>query len=124
METPASTLCHWKWRSAGGGRICKSKRVVQATPPPPKDKKPAEETPPKPDGILPPTDVDCNRLADLAPRDANDDRRQLCNERISLRPLVIRTAMNPYLLGGDYLRDLHVQDTYLRPKDSNIKEEG
>ena len=129
MEEDLGALCHWKWRSNDGRRAQRSKREAVA---------PADKTPP--DGeraarsgrsvkeqrsaILPPAEVDCDRLSDTVPRDGVSDRRQVCNERISLRPMVIRTAMNPYLLGRDYLRDLQVQDTFLRPRDSNIKEEG
>jgi len=50
------------------------------------------------------------------------DRRSVCNERISCRYMVIQTPINPFLSGSDYIDDLKVQDTLLRPKDSNIKE--
>ncbi len=129
MEEDLGALCHWKWRSNDGRRAQRSKREVVA----PADKVPPDGERAAPSersvkvqssAILPPAEVDCDRLSDTVPRDGVSDRRQVCNERISLRPMVIRTAMNPYLLGRDYLRDLQVQDTFLRPRDSNIKEEG
>lgn len=49
------------------------------------------------------------------------DKRSVCNERISNRCMVIQTAVNPFLKDSDYIYDLEVQDTLLRPKDSNVK---
>ena len=50
------------------------------------------------------------------------DKRAICNERISNRYMVIQTPINPFLSKSNYISDLEVQDTLLRPKDSNIKE--
>jgi hypothetical protein len=47
--------------------------------------------------------------------------RELNSERLSQRELIIQTSVNPFLLDHNYLDDLQVQDTFLRPKDSNIK---
>lgn len=52
--------------------------------------------------------------------DMPSDKRELASERISDRQLVIQTSINPFLADGNYLNDLKVQDTLLRPKDSNI----
>ena len=52
--------------------------------------------------------------------DLPSDKRALASERISDRQLVIQTSINPFLADCDYLNDLKVQDTLLRPKDSNI----
>ena len=52
--------------------------------------------------------------------DIPSDKRELASERISDRQLVIQTSINPFLADCDYLNDLKVQDTHLRPKDSNI----
>ena len=51
------------------------------------------------------------------------DKRSVCNERISNRYMVIQTPVNPFLKGSDYIMDLKIQDTLLRPKDSNITKE-
>ena len=48
------------------------------------------------------------------------NRRDIVSERISGRQLIIQKAINPFLASGDYLNDLNVQDTMLRPKDSNM----
>ena len=48
------------------------------------------------------------------------DKRSRVNERISNRYMVIQTSINPFLSTTNYIGDLKVQDTMLRPKDSNI----
>ena len=48
------------------------------------------------------------------------DKRELASKRISGRQLIRQTPINPFLAGGNYLNDLKVQDTLLRPVDSNI----
>ena len=48
------------------------------------------------------------------------NKREIVSERISGRQLIIQKAINPFLASGDYLNDLNVQDTMLRPKDSNV----
>ena len=50
-----------------------------------------------------------------------NNKRSVCNERISNRYMVIQTKINPYLSKSSYLDDLKIQDTHLRPIDSNIK---
>lgn len=47
-------------------------------------------------------------------------KRALSNERISNRYMVIQKSINPFLSTSNYISDLEVQDTHLRPKDSNI----
>jgi len=49
--------------------------------------------------------------------------RELNCERLSQRHMIIQTSINPFLSDHNYLDDLQVQDTFLRPKDSNIKGE-
>lgn len=50
------------------------------------------------------------------------DKRALCNERIANRYMIIQTPVNPFISTENYIDDLDVQDRFLRPKDSNIKE--
>jgi len=47
------------------------------------------------------------------------NKRSVCNERISNRYMVIQTKINPFLSKSNYIEDLKIQDTLLRPKDSN-----
>ena len=51
------------------------------------------------------------------------DKRSICNERMSSRYMVIQTPINPFLNSSNYIQDLEVQDTMLRPKDSNTSKE-
>lgn len=51
------------------------------------------------------------------------DKRSLCNERMSSRYMVIQTPVNPFLNCNNYVDDLAVQDTMLRPRDSNTSKE-
>jgi len=50
----------------------------------------------------------------------DNDKRAQCSNRLSKRKGVIQTNINPFLK-SDYLTDLEMQDTFLRPKDSNIR---
>ena len=51
------------------------------------------------------------------------DKRQICNERMSSRYMVIQTPVNPFLKNSNYIHDLTIQDAHLRPQDSNITKE-
>jgi len=63
-------------------------------------------------------------LTDIKPFHTEpSDKRSLCNERMSSRYMVIQTPINPFLNSGNYVEDLAVQDTMLRPKDSNVNKE-
>uniref|UniRef100_A0A6C0KIC1 Uncharacterized protein n=1 Tax=viral metagenome TaxID=1070528 RepID=A0A6C0KIC1_9ZZZZ len=50
------------------------------------------------------------------------DNRQDSNDRLMNRGMMIQTSINPYLSNNNYLNDVKVQDEFLRPKDSNLKE--
>lgn len=51
-----------------------------------------------------------------------NDKKKLCNERISDRCMIIQTQINPYITKNNYVNDLEIQDKMLRPKNSNIGE--
>ena len=48
-----------------------------------------------------------------------ENKKGVCSSRISKRTGVIQRNINPFLK-SDYIKDLETQDTFLRPKDSNI----
>jgi hypothetical protein len=50
----------------------------------------------------------------------SSEKRAVCNERISNRYMVIQKSINPFLSTNDYIGDLKIQDTHLRPKNSNV----
>jgi hypothetical protein len=47
------------------------------------------------------------------------NKKSLCSDRMANRKGIIQRNINPFLK-SDYLKDLENQDTFLRPKDSNI----
>ena len=51
------------------------------------------------------------------------NKRSENSERISAREMIIQTNINPFL-NNNYLDDIKVQDTILRPKDSNYNDES
>jgi hypothetical protein len=50
------------------------------------------------------------------------NKKDLSNQRMASRDLIIQGLINPYLFENNYLDDINNQDRFLRPKDSNQKE--
>lgn len=50
------------------------------------------------------------------------NKKELSNQRMASRDLIIQGLINPYLFENNYLDDINNQDRFLRPKDSNQKE--
>ena len=50
-----------------------------------------------------------------------ENKREICNERIINRDMIIQSSINPFLLNNNYIDDLEDQERFLRPKDSNVK---
>ena len=67
-------------------------------------------------------DVDTEKLLEKTETAEDDNKRALSNSRLANRHMLIRTKINPYMANNDYLHDLSVQDQFLRPKDSNVKQ--
>ena len=53
--------------------------------------------------------------------DSFKNKKEICSDRISSREHFTQGVANPFMTNNNYLDDLLNQDTYLRPKDSNIK---
>ena len=49
-----------------------------------------------------------------------NNKRAETSERMSSRHMIIQKPINPFLKDSDYLNDLNIQDTMLRPRDSNF----
>ena len=49
------------------------------------------------------------------------NKKEICSDRIRDRDKLSQGISNPFMINNNYLDDLLNQDTYLRPKDSNIK---
>lgn len=51
----------------------------------------------------------------------NKNKKEICSDRIRNRDQLTTGTSNPFMIQNNYLDDLLNQDIYLRPKDSNIK---
>tara|TARA_B100001063_G_C16776690_1_gene566087 strand:+ start:5122 stop:5433 length:312 start_codon:yes stop_codon:yes gene_type:complete len=49
------------------------------------------------------------------------NKKEICSDRIRNRDKLSQGISNPFMINNNYLDDLLNQDTYLRPKDSNMK---
>tara|TARA_A100001011_G_scaffold396752_1_gene495487 strand:+ start:950 stop:1261 length:312 start_codon:yes stop_codon:yes gene_type:complete len=49
-------------------------------------------------------------------------KKSTVSERISNRDMMGNINRNPYMIGNNYLEDLKVQDTFLRPKISGFED--
>lgn len=49
-------------------------------------------------------------------------KKSTLSKRLSSRDKVGNISRNPYLIGNNYLEDLRIQDTFLRPKISGFEE--
>lgn len=50
------------------------------------------------------------------------NKRELANEKINERQMISQIGQNPFLSRNRYLDDLEVQETFLKPKNSNFGE--
>ena len=100
---------YWKWTKNQAENIRKSAREKK-----PDEKKATEKKVTEKKELLYLT------VPDAIHTEPND-KRSVCNERISNRYMIIQTPVNPFLKDSNYIHDLEIQDTHLRPKDSNVK---
>ena len=49
-------------------------------------------------------------------------KKSTVSERLSNRDKIGNINRNPYMIGNNYLEDLKIQDTYLRPKISSFED--
>lgn len=54
-------------------------------------------------------------------KNENKNKKEICSDRIRNRDPLTTGTSNPFMIQNNYLDDLSNQDIYLRPKDSNIK---
>ena len=50
----------------------------------------------------------------------NENKREKTSERMSQRELTINRSINPFHNTNNYIKDISIQDTYLRPQNSNF----
>lgn len=95
MSEHRVTFCkyiHWKWSKEGQNKLEKSLRK--------KDPIHSKSIPKK--------------------LKKDENKREICNHRISQRDLLIQRKTNPYMIKNNYINDLDIQANFLRPQDSNF----
>ena len=50
----------------------------------------------------------------------NENKREKTSKRMSERELTTNRHINPFHNKNNYIRDISIQDTYLRPQNSNF----
>ena len=50
----------------------------------------------------------------------NENKREKTSKRMSERELTTNRRINPFHNTNNYIRDISIQDTYLRPQNSNF----
>lgn len=50
------------------------------------------------------------------------NKRELANEKMNERYMISQVSKNPFLAQNKYLEDLDIQETFLKPKNSNFGE--
>jgi hypothetical protein len=48
------------------------------------------------------------------------NKRQNMNDKLNNRHMIQQTNQNPFLVGNNYVQDLDVQESFLRPKSSHL----
>ena len=54
----------------------------------------------------------------------HNNKKELSNQRMASRDMIIQGLINPYLFDNDYINDINNQDKFLRPQDSNYKQKN
>jgi hypothetical protein len=75
--------------------------------------------------------IDYNNMKPLLFEDISEtscmrisNKREDANTKLIERSMVENVNQNPFLSNNNYLNDLHVQDTFLKPKNSNFNIES
>tara|TARA_X000000368_G_scaffold381754_1_gene338484 strand:+ start:94 stop:396 length:303 start_codon:yes stop_codon:yes gene_type:complete len=64
-------------------------------------------------------DKQFDNLKEINNKDINN--KEICAQRLMERQQVKQRTFNPYLCNNNYLSDLHIQDSFLKPKNSNYE---
>jgi hypothetical protein len=106
-------IIYWIW-SKKGEHLEQSPKKLSPTQP----KVPPEQDLQKGSFLTP--SLEENMVQDSKGMFAEENNRELSSERLAKRALVSDQQLNPYLSSNDYLNDLTIRDSYLRPKNSNF----
>ena len=91
-------MVEWVW-SKKGEKLFKSRKIIK--------EQPEKKSPPSPKIM---------KIAGFI----NENKREKTSERMSQRELVANIGINPFHNKQNYVKDISVQDTFLRPKNSNF----
>lgn len=50
----------------------------------------------------------------------SSNKREIVNEKMNERHMISQINQNPFLIQNKYLDDLYIQETFLKPKNSNL----
>ena len=64
-------------------------------------------------------DKQFDNLKELNNKDVNN--KEICAKRLMEREQVKQRTFNPYLCNNNYLSDLHIQESFLKPRNSNYE---
>jgi hypothetical protein len=64
-------------------------------------------------------DKQFDNLKKMSNKDINN--KEICAKRLMDRQQVKQRTFNPYLCNNNYLSDLHIQENFLKPKNSNYE---
>jgi len=74
-----------------------------------------------------PNNTDYNKMKPLLFEDISEttcmrvsNKREDANTKLIERSMIENVNQNPFLTNNNYINDLHVQDTFLKPKNSNF----
>lgn len=51
------------------------------------------------------------------------NKRDITNDRINERIMISQIGQNPFLMNNNYLEDLKIQETFLKPKNSSFQKD-
>jgi hypothetical protein len=51
------------------------------------------------------------------------NKRDIANDRINERIMISQIGQNPFLINNNYLEDLNIQETFLKPKNSSFQKD-
>ena len=49
------------------------------------------------------------------------NKREEFNDKLNNRELIVQNGQNPFLMNNNYIQDLEIEQTFLRPQNSNSK---
>jgi len=67
-------------------------------------------------------DLQFENLKQLTDKDKKKNNKEVSAKRLMEREQIKQRTFNPFLCNNNYLSDLHIQESFLKPKDSNFEQ--